>query len=138
MNSILNCLQKFEEEHISWPPERFLEIQDDEIRNVVRMAFRTPTDYLVHLLEKGSVEDMNTLEENLTEHAYLMKTAALAGLLDFMYTRFKRGAPISNEILQWYEQKGWKFPAFQDENCNGNNTEKIEDKQEGGENVPDE
>ncbi len=127
MDDILNILKAFQDEHIWWAPEQFMNIQDTQLRDGVRAAFRKPTEYLTRLTSKGTVEDMNAFEAALTEHAFLMKPAALAGFLDLIYKLDQQHIHVSQELVQWYRQKGWKFPLFQFE-LDEENPKKIEDK----------
>jgi hypothetical protein len=143
MDAILNSLQAFQDKKMDWAPEKFQDIQHTELRDAVRSVFRKPSEYIVNLLQKGTVEDMNTLDANLIERACFMKTAALAGFLDLMYKQDEQGTPISKEVLQWYRQKGWKFPKFQCEETDVTYTadtdrpyKKIDTKQEDSGNVP--
>jgi hypothetical protein len=112
MDDILTILKAFQDEHIWWAPERFMDIQDVQLRDGVRAAFRKPTEYLTGLTSKGTIEDMNAFEAALTEDVFLMKPAALAGFLDLIYKLDQQNINVSEELVQWYRQRGWKFPLF--------------------------
>ena len=128
MDDILNTLKAFMEKNICWAPKQFQDIQDLRLRDGVRAAFRNPSEYLIMLTTRGTVEDMNVFEAALTEQVYLMKTAALTGLLDLLYKLDKSHTLVSEEIVQWFRQKGWKFPLFRFEEDQTDNTKKIDDK----------
>jgi hypothetical protein len=112
MQTIVDSLKAFQDKNIMWAPEQFLDIQDTRIRDCVRSAFRKPSEYLSNLTTRGTVEDMNAFEAALDDNAFLMKTAALAGFLDILYTLDQKQTLVSRELIQWYRQKGWNFPPF--------------------------
>ena len=112
MQTILDVFKEFQNKNIWWSPEQFQDIQDTRIRDGVRKAYRTPSEYLTTLTTRGTVEDMTAFETALDEQVCIMKTAALAGLLDLLYKLDQSQNVVSEEVIQWYRQKNWKFPLF--------------------------
>jgi hypothetical protein len=125
MQTILDTLKAFQDENIWWAPEQFQDIQDTRIRDGVRKAFHKPSEYLSNLTTRGTVEDMNAFEAALTDHVYLMKIAALAGLLDLLYKLDQNQTDVSRGLVQWYRQKGWKFPPFRFEQVQDQTSEDL-------------
>jgi hypothetical protein len=112
MQTILDVFKEFQNKNIWWAPEQFQDIQDTRIRDGVRKAYRIPSEYLTTLITKGTVEDMTAFETALDEQVGIMKTAALAGLLDLLYKHDQSHTVVSEEVIQWYRQKKWNFPLF--------------------------
>lgn len=112
MDAVIETLKAFRMNHIFWAPERFQEIHDEEIRRAVRAAFRDPSNFIPHLLQTGTKEDMEAFSEAVKEKAPLMYLATMAGFLEMLYSQEQRDFPYSQDLVGWFREKGWKFPQF--------------------------
>jgi hypothetical protein len=112
MDAVIETLNAFTSNHIFWAPEQFQEIHDDEIRKVVRAAFRDPSNFIPNLLQTGSNADMEAFSEAVKAKASLMYLATMAGFLEMLYSQEQRELPYSQDLVGWFREKGWKFPQF--------------------------
>ncbi len=112
MESVIETLNAFTSNHIFWAPERFQELDDDEIRKTVRAAFRDPSNFIPNLLQTGSKDDMEAFSEAVKAKAPLMYLVTMAGFLEMLYSQEQRELPYSQDLVGWFREKGWKFPQF--------------------------
>jgi hypothetical protein len=112
MDAVIETLNAFITNHIFWAPERYQEIQDEEIRKAVRAAFREPSNFVPNLLQTGSTKDMDAFSEAVKEKAYPMYLATMAGFLEMLYSQEVRELPYSTYLVRWFREKGWQFPQF--------------------------
>lgn len=112
MDAVIETLLSFVKNHISWEPDRFNKIQDEELRKAVRAAFREPSNFIPNLLQTGSKEDMEAFSEAVKDKVYPMYSATLAGFLEMLYSQEVRELPYSKVLVVWFREKGWQFPQF--------------------------
>jgi hypothetical protein len=112
MDAVLETLNAFLKRHIFWAPERFQELEDDDVRKTVRAAFREPSGFIPNLLQTGTIEDMETFSETVKTKAPLLYVATMAGFLEMLYSQEVRELPYSKDLVVWFREKGWKFPQF--------------------------
>lgn len=112
MDSVLDTLKAFEENHLGWTPEQFQDIHDEEMRKAVRAAFRDPENYISTLATTATTNEMDIFVTALREKAPMMSAVTLAEFLHTLYTFEQQGFTISKGAVKWYRDKGWAFPPF--------------------------
>lgn len=114
MEEFVDTLVSFERIHSWWSDETFLKVDNTTLKNFVHdTLYDSP--YIEELATNGSVESIEKLKERLKDKSPKMLFSVLINFLDYLHVRDTDRIPLSKDLVTWYRDQGWKFPAFSHE-----------------------
>lgn len=111
MEDFVLFVEGYQQTHSWWSTATFMNMGNQTLRRYVRELVETHT-YTQALATVGTKEHMDELSHQLETRASLMGQSVLSNLLDFMFRLEQGNHLVSNEVLKWYRNRGWNFPAF--------------------------